>query len=238
MPPYFLAFCFPSTPSDLPEAYPNTVYPFHRTNDGAIAETLLAFFRQYPSLAPYVQSLGIYDSACFSPPAGLNFSVSVADLERAIVTVRQVDLKHREIWYHGDCDALTRWLAALHFDATEMERLLRDGQTTERTLRAELAKGKPGDTQAAEGKASATQDAKEKKKRGREPMTPEYRKRCEEYAKQYHTYLEAYITREGANAGARKAFATSKGLKIQESNAMIRSGTPKKPPQHGRKRRG
>ena len=94
------------------------------------------------------------------------------------------------------------------------------------------------DRTAAEGKAGATQETKEKKKRGREPMTPERKKQCEQHAAEYRNFLEKHIAENASKGGARKAFATSKGLKLQESNAMIRSGTPKKPPQRGRKGRG
>jgi len=60
-------------------------------------------------------------------------------------------------------------------------------------------------------------------------MTPEYRKQCEQHAEAYQTFSETYIAKHGTKAGVRKEFAKSKGLRVKDSNAMIRSGTPEKP---------
>jgi len=90
----------------------------------------------------------------------------------------------------------------------------------------------------ASGTPPAAHHAGDGQNRGKTPMTPERKALCEQHASEYRIFLEKYIAMHHSKAGARKAFATSKGLKRAQSNAMIRSGTPQRPRKRGKKRRG
>jgi hypothetical protein len=104
--------------------------------------------------------------------------------------------------------------------------------------RAEVAPT-PIDPNMASGEiAPNTHGPKPKRNPGRKPMTPEYKKQCEQYAAKYYAFLETYMVKHGTKSGARKEFANLKRKKRKDSNVMIRSGTPTKPRRRGQNRRG
>lgn len=134
---------------------------------------------------------------------------------------------------------LERIRAKLKFQARRERRVVSLPEQTDRGA-GELEQARSVQGEPTKGGRAAGRKGQAKAKRGRKPMTPEYKRQCQQHAEEYRVFLGRYIPKERTKSGARKAFATSKGLGLRASNAMIRSGTPDKPRprKRGQKRRG
>lgn len=72
-----------------------------------------------------------------------------------------------------------------------------------------------------------------KRNRGKEPMTPERLAKCQEHYQEWLIFYQQW-TAAGTKGRARLAFANSKSMTQANSDAMIRSGKPKKKPKRPR----
>jgi hypothetical protein len=119
---------------------------------------------------------------------------------------------------------------------TRLRELARSLDELERTIQSRRIAGTAPPT--GEQTEPLGKVAEEKKKPGRQPMTPERKELCKAYAQKWQDFRQTYLDEHHTIRGARKAFAKKEGLSLQKSNAMIRSGTPDMPRKRRRKGRG